>query len=138
MTAIIIAAIAAAPGTLGAWLSYLATRKNSIKQVEMHRENKDKLSEVAGLVEQGVATVETIEKNFQGGYWVFSSTAEKGAVLLITHGDGTIEVVNIPENCSISLQGQRGFGDPTVVNAKADLTTALDLARTQLGSDGAQ
>lgn len=63
--------------------------------------------------------------------------AGMGGVLAFVTSAG-VEVISIPQNCTITLTPQRGFGSPQQLTTAATLDDATNLVRQQLGQDGAQ
>lgn len=62
--------------------------------------------------------------------------AGMGGVLAFVTAVG-VEVISIPQNCTITLTPQRGFGSPQQLTTAATLDDATNLVRQQLGQDGA-
>lgn len=65
-------------------------------------------------------------------------SAGNGAALAIVHADGTVDVYSVPQNASIAIQPQVGFGSVSETQAGANKSTAESSIDSILSQAGAQ
>jgi hypothetical protein len=66
-----------------------------------------------------------------------SIQAQKGGALLLVNPDGSSNVWEIPEGATISIEGQRGFGDANQVLGNVSAAEAMTNAGTLITHSGA-